>query len=83
MLFQFTPPCGRRQRLVTTIYVKINFNSRLHVGGDLPQAPQNQRSSHFNSRLYVGGDMDLTVLPNGEFYFNSRLYVGGDRRLLF
>ncbi len=56
VVFQSTPPHGRRLITVNLVFTVLSFNPRLHTGGD--KAPACTCSSFicFNPRLHTGGD---------------------------
>ena len=58
LLFQFTPPRGRRPAAGSKDAINSCFNSRLRVGGDVSCAFFVIMPSSFNSRLRVGGDQN-------------------------
>ena len=79
ILFQSTPPRGRRPRSVTKSgHFCLSFNPRLRVGGDRHRRRHHSRGDGFNPRLRVGGDSCVPRLRPATRCFNPRLRVGGD-----
>ncbi len=66
MIFQLTPPHGRRPSTATMFGGKSNFNSRLRTGGDFFSVKfGGAHALDFNSRLRTGGDDIILVKKNG------------------
>ena len=60
--FQSTPPRRRRQCVTLARQADINFNPRLHAGGDGRTDGAADPGIYFNPRLHAGGDCCLLPL---------------------
>ncbi len=78
VLFQSTPPRGRRASAWRKQGCHFCFNPRLRVGGDASKAVAGVASARFNPRLRVGGDLSKSRRLLSGACFNPRLRVGGD-----
>ncbi len=70
LLFQSTPPRGRRQREIGLQHrMCSNFNPRLREGGDQELVNAIATNSDFNPRLREGGDSanDVKAIPASQF----------------
>ena len=76
--FQSTPPRRRRRLRVTGGYQELDFNPRLHAGGDQKEAMCRIIYCYFNPRLHAGGDVNVVLNGVDNTDFNPRLHAGGD-----
>ena len=69
MIFQSTPPRGRRQSLPpVSCRSPLNFNPRLREGGDSTGTRPVAGAMYFNPRLREGGDLTrLSLMSPVEF----------------
>ena len=56
IIFQSTPPRGRRLQNLATFYIYLDFNPRLREGGDNICYSLGIKYKNFNPRLREGGD---------------------------
>ena len=63
MMFQSTPPHGRRRRSAQALATMAGFNPRLRTGGDPSGRTQTASAACFNPRLRTGGDQAVIAGP--------------------